>query len=429
MNDYGALVVPIGNADEAFHRWFRFKEAFSSRLLQQLVKEDGLDTTGRPTKVLDCFAGGGTTLVSAGDLASATTLQVHATGFEANPFLHLVTKTKSAAMLGGNALAIELQGLVPRIIRRCNRALATGKQIEPPALATFRNPKYFSARDLRKLLLIREAVKAEATGVARDVLLLAAASVVEQCSRLRKDGRALRFEPSKQPLDPFAAFEAQAANYISDVQMCALDNKSFSFEAKLGDSRELLRRSRAVHDLIVFSPPYPNNIDYTEVYKMEAWYLGLYGNARDMSAQRLATIRSHPSVRFPDSYSFESIAAAEQIIQIIGPVLGSVPQDRYTSGRIQVIKGWVDDMVQILAGARKRVDPNGRLTFIVGNSSHGAGDQQFVIASDVLMSAVAELLGWRVDEVRIARMTKRRLPSLYLRESVVVLRPDSEAST
>jgi DNA modification methylase len=27
-------------------------------------------------------------------------------------------------------------------------------------------------------------------------------------------------------------------------------------------------------DLILTSPPYPNNIDYSEVYKLELWLLG-----------------------------------------------------------------------------------------------------------------------------------------------------------
>lgn len=427
MNDYGQLVVPTGNADEAFHRWFHLKEAFSSRLLHQIVKEDGLETGRRTVRILDCFAGGGTTLVSAGALAFESSNRVHATGYETNPFLHLVSETKCGAMVRGTSLADELEAALPKIIRRYKRTISGGsRQLEAPALSTFHEQKYFPGANLHRLLALRSAILATTTGMTQKVLLLAAASIVEACSRLRKDGRALRFEPGKDPAEPLYLFERRLGNYLTDARLCPTDDGRFQFNANRGDSRKLLKRDRRKYDIILFSPPYPNNIDYTEVYKLEAWYLGLYRNSQDMGAQRLRTVRSHPSIRFPDDYFFESLPCGREIIELLKPILRVVPDDRYTAGRIQVIKGWVDDMAQVMHMARARVSENGRLTFVVGNSSHGTGDHQFVIASDILMCAVAEVFGWRVEEIRVARRPGRRSSSAFLRESVVVLRPRQE---
>jgi hypothetical protein len=176
------------------------------------------------------------------------------------------------------------------------------------------------------------------------------------------------------------------------------------------------------YDWIVFSPPYPNNIDYTEVYKTEAWILGCYESAEDMRAQRLLTVRSHPSVRFNRRYAFESSPHAHVVESIIRPILRAVPEDRYKAGRLELIQGYADDMLTTLDSCRRVVANHGKLAFVVGNSAHGSGDDSFVIAADILMGALAELVGWRVADLRVARHLKRRTGDL-LRESVVILEP------
>ncbi|MEV0662171.1 hypothetical protein ACIBI3_34180 [Actinomadura luteofluorescens] len=175
---------------------------------------------------------------------------------------------------------------------------------------------------------------------------------------------------------------------------------------------------------IVFSPPYPNNIDYTEVYKIEAWALELYGNSLEMKAQRLSTLRSHPSVLFPEKYNYqENPATRREIELLINPILAAVPEDRYQRGRKQVIVGYVDDMLSVLTNLRRVAAQNCSCAIVVGNSVHGSGESRYVIAADLVLSRLAELAGWAVEEIRVARNLRRRAADVdHLRESVIILR-------
>src|SRR6266487_2914356 len=55
--------------------------------------------------------------------------------------------------------------------------------------------------------------------------------------------------------------------------------------------------AEATIDLIITSPPYPNNIDYNEVYKLELWLLGFATTADGFLDLRRQTFRSHPTCR------------------------------------------------------------------------------------------------------------------------------------
>src|SRR5205807_9949585 len=66
---YGALVVPNGNAQRPFHRWFHLKESFSCDIFVHVLADAGL-ARRRKLTVLDPFAGVGTSLISALDWAT-----------------------------------------------------------------------------------------------------------------------------------------------------------------------------------------------------------------------------------------------------------------------------------------------------------------------------------------------------------------------
>jgi hypothetical protein len=192
-----------------------------------------------------------------------------------------------------------------------------------------------------------------------------------------------------------------------------------------GDGRTLNRVPGGATglDLAVFSPPYPNNIDYTEVYKIENWALGLIGSADSFRDQRLRTLRSHPSVQFPDEFAYERTPVRSQVERLMSPVLAAVPPDHKDSrAQARLIRGYLDDMLQAFSSTFARLRPGGKCVYVVGNSLHGAHERQLLIASDLLLARLAELAGFQVDRLKVARRLRRRGEhSDFLRESVVFL--------
>lgn len=424
-NDYGRLVTPTGNSDQPIHRWFHLKEGFSHALLLRVVKDLEMANNESP-RILDCFAGGGTTLVSAAELAASGATSVHVRGVERNPFLHLVASVKASASSSAlPGLESRIIDTLPEVERRYKKKLSNTHQI--PELATWRNAQYFNGDRRHELLSLRSAVGTFTNSDVSEILLFAAAATVESCTQLRKDGRALRYQPTKIPREPWREFTRRLGEIVLDLSKRSRVNVDSL--VVLGDGRRpdlCLPANADPYDLIVFSPPYPNNIDYTEVYKLEGWFLGAYGNHREFREQRLSTVRSHSSIASSGGYRFLDSESHSEVQDLLSPILCGVPQDRYLRARRAMINGYADDMLSTLTACRQLINSNGALVFVVGNSVHGT-KQPFIVAADLLIARLGELCGWHVREIRPARYPRRRrIESNFVRESIVVLEPESD---
>jgi hypothetical protein len=423
--DYAGLVVPNGNGGAPVHRWFRMKEAYSCELVERIIEASGL--AGRSSlSVCDPFCGSGTTGVSLAHAVAAGNLPaVRFTGLESNPYLHLVAQTKLAAMCSPPAE-------FPALAQRVGAAVAR-RAVEPapmPGLSTFADRRYFDAGALSELLRLRAAIVAErergAEALAIDLATVCLGSIVEGASKLRRDGRALRYEPEKPTARPLAAFLERAAEIEDDLPAVANPCHASVHRADARAAGEILSDG-GPFDLIVFSPPYPNNIDYTEVYKLEAWLLGLYTDHASFRAQRWRTLRSHASLDFGEEPIGLSDSERKPVRQLIAPLLGAVPgEDRYAAARRRTISGYAYDMLEILVHLRHAIAVDGRLVYVVGNSLHGGrGGEGLLIAADLLIARLAELAGFTVSELAVARVpSRRRALSPYLRESVVFARAE-----
>lgn len=417
--DYGNLVVPNGNAREPIHRWFHVKEGFSSRLLQHVLEDTGLFS--RPSlSILDSFVGGGTTVVSALTLDKVRqTLPVTAYGIERNPFLGFVARTKTLACRFG---APDFRKYIENV---ANLFESSGvKAIPLPELSTFHREDYFEARSLAQLLKLSSAIEiVEGSELERDLAKFCLAGTIEPVSALRRDGRALRYVPGKYQPDVLAEFLRRAFIVDADIRKPAPSSRVGHIY--IGDGRNPANTlpANARFDLVLFSPPYPNNIDYTEVYKLEAWLLGFINSKASFKNQRFLTLRSHPSVHFPDLYRVNQNGYKKEFYALLNPVLNQIPRNESWIWRNRLVKGYFDDLLETLKNHRQLLADHGYLVFVVGNSLHGCREAPFLIAADLLLARLAEMAGYEVVSFVVARQLKRRrCSSPLMRESVVFLR-------
>lgn len=417
---YAPLVTANGNDRLPIHRWFRMKEAYSSRLLEHVMESAAIRSRGE-LRLFDPFSGSGTTAVSAGDMVRDGKLTAaSATAVEVNPFLHMLSAAKVSGHTSVRRDVLNAAGSVAR------RAMSMKDGVAgTPSLTTFGNEEYFPAQNLMKLLALRASISAvhkDSDVELTRFLTVALAAAVEPSSNLRRDGRALRLTPGKAAREPIDVFLDAAGRISEDLARRPIP---FRAEVTLGDIREPELTSGRDDDISVYSPPYPNNIDYTEVYKMEGWLLGLYENAADVTTQRRKTLRSHSSLRWGSEYRYALRPDLPEIESLLAPLLAAIPSDQYRRGREEVVRGYVDDMLATIGVVSRRLRTGGTMAIVVGNSMHGKSPHDYVIASDLLLARLAELEGFSIESIMIARYPRRRVTrSRYLRESVVIARKD-----
>jgi len=417
-----ALVVFNGNKATPVHRWFGFKEGFSHTLFEWVVSTHDL----RPSEydwIVDPFCGVGTSLLSA-QLALPRRSATRLVGVERNPFISFVAKTKLNWFLYD---VDRIAWLLPRLLRPLD-GKETG-QLDVPELSTIQNPAVFSRNTLEQLLGYRDRIRLQCEDTPeRDFFLLGWSAIIEKVSGVRRDGRALRFvEKDDVPLVSHA-LRHQWTLMARDLETVRCGHPSALTPTQStvseGDGREL--RIPGLEDgsvdLVIYSPPYLNNIDYTEVYKLELWMMGLVENRQQFLDLRRKTFRSHPSVRFPPSDTLDKFPE-DRAHELRGRLLDSVPRDGNTAWRLRLFQGYIDDMLDSLTRQYEVCRPGAFVFCVVGNSMHGGKGHPIVVATDLIVASLAQLAGFEVVHMQVVRQLRRRdHANRFLRETILALR-------
>lgn len=419
---YEELVRANGNHSYPVQRWFHLKEAFSLNLLETLLTDWKIPPTSLK-KILDPFCGIGTTLLAAQKIAKTFSLdELELIGIERNPFIHFVAKTKL------NWYKYDTEKLKQMVHFLSRDSLALESSMEIPELSTLKRKGVYTPAVLNKLLNYRKKILT-LTLPERELILLGFAAILEAVSGVRKDGRALRIVSAKKRSRVGKALPSSWQAILDDLDNGQIHYKPINAKIYLGDGRKIMpdRASKKISgvDLILFSPPYINNIDYTEVYKLELWLCGFINKASEFRNLRYKTFRSHPSVRFPTSTSLASDPKLKKAKRLIDLLIGTLPKDKNLSQRTALIQSYFDDIYIALKNQKKALSPGGWSFCVIGNSLHGSsakGRQRTLIAADLITALIANSLGLRVEGIQVARKLNRRFKNKYLRESIIVMK-------
>lgn len=256
-HSYGEDCIPnfSANMEQPRHRWYEFKEGFSLTLVERAIRETKKDNKSTSFTVLDPFSGSGTSPLTA--LQS----RCNAIGYEVNPFMSFVGKTKCQQRTKS----------IHDYTKELNRILVQRPfRLKSPleGVSTFtgsgENGKWlFNLDVLRAYEALYQHISLSEY---KDFFLLALITSAMQCCNAKKDGKCLRYLKNWKALNYTGAnlrdtFKANALQMISDLERSPL--LEGTRDITQGDTRKLLQASEHDSaDLIIFSPPYLNSMLY-----------------------------------------------------------------------------------------------------------------------------------------------------------------------
>lgn len=275
------LVSFQGNRKRPFYRWFKYKEAFSARFVEYMIREFG----GTRGVFLDPFAGVGTALFE------ARRLQWDAIGIEVLPVGFFTISARLAAEgLDRNAFRRALARIVDIDWAAYENEASAFKHIPITEGA-------FPDEAERKLGGFRAYCRRLRNANLRTVFELAGLAVLEAISYTRKDGQYLRWDHragkarvkssfNKGEIVPFdAAIKSKLMEIFRDIcgegqaelfDVVGRPGAMGSLDVRRGSCLRILpQMADESVDLVITSPPYCNRYDYTRTYALELVYLGL----------------------------------------------------------------------------------------------------------------------------------------------------------
>jgi DNA modification methylase len=399
-----------GAAPLAIQRWVRFKEAFAPEVVQRAINESGTEVSS----CLDPFAGSGTTALA------CQFLGVRPVAIELNPYLADLTEAKLAAYETDR---------IARDLGRVLRGAAKGAPVSAEGFWDFL-PATFVEPGNRGRWLFDRAVADRIAGLLHSISevpdaanrrlfrVLVGASLLDH-SNVIVSGKGRRYrrlwEARRRSADavlPSWAGAVQAA--IRDISGFGR-RRCLDYEVHRGDARQLTRGIDPM-DLAVFSPPYPNTFDYTDVYNVELWMLGYLENMAQNRALRLATLSSHVQVlRDYAEAPLGSPRLDQALVRLTAA--GALLWSRWLP---HMIGSYFSDLMAVLENLHGVLIPGASAWIIVGDSQYDG----IVIETGAILAELAPAFGYDVrlvESFRSMHGSPQQGRNSVLDETLVVL--------
>lgn len=350
----------VDNLRLPVHRWVRYSAGFSAEWAQSVVQESASRQT---TRVFDPFAGSGTTLLAAEQVG------VESCGVEAHPFVSRMAEAKLAWRSDPDAyralvkkikvtagdFATDLAGY-PKLIRECfdDETLTT---LDGLRQAVVRHDDASPAAKLAWLTLIAILRKTSHAGTAQWQYVLPKKS-------------------KSAPVPADMAFDGMSRTIYRDMLDFA-DRQSPPARLVQGDARTCEGVPDRFANLVVTSPPYPNNFDYADATRLEMSFFGELRSWSELQSKVRCHLLRSCSQHVPESAINLEAVLAEPVLEPIRAEITDVCQQlaevRLTKGGKKtyhlMVACYFWDLARVWLALRRVCDSPSDVCFVIGDSA------------------------------------------------------------
>jgi len=404
------------NKEEPIYRWFKYKEGFSSTLVKYFLSE----YAPKGGKVLDPFAGAGTTLFAGQELGWESY------GIELLPVGAFVMQTRQAI----NEIDVkELQSISKKMWNEILKIKTYENFINHISITKDAFP-VDTEEYLNKYLNYCSKINSKPIQI---ILKFAAFTVLEEISFTRKDGQYLRWDYrckrdlTGKPFDKgkILNFEDAVKVKLNQIIQDLLPNQTKSlfeqFENITQDKKavniiegtcleELPNLESDFFDFILTSPPYCNRYDYTRTYALELVYLG-YDNdqVRNLRQTMLScTVENKEKFEYLEQFyasinrkaAFEKVIKAYQSSEAMMEV-NTILDELNKLGKLnnnniaRMVKNYFLELCFVIY-EMARVTKSGAYCVMVNDNVRYGGEE---IPVDLILSEFAEKFGFNINKI------------------------------
>lgn len=409
------LVSFQANKSEPGFRWFKYKEGFSSALVDYVLDRCKVSKG----EIIDPFAGSGATLFV------ASRRGLNSTGIELLPVGCEIIKARREAIANHSEVlsALKKWEVSNHWIESKQRGLAF-----PHLVITNGAFPPRSEELLGKYLRAISNLKQQSV---KTVLRAAALAVLEEISFTRKDGQYLRWDyrsGRRQGEKPFnkgaikdfdVAIREKLGQFIEDMEgsQNLLDFAPATRRGKIraicGSCLEQLPKLQAnSFDALMTSPPYCNRYDYTRTYALELALLGVNEEALRILRQRMVscTVENREKEGLGAFFSPKTFERAKVIFQsqellnyIVDYLQALKEEDQLNNNGIpRMVKNYFWELTLTLIECWRILKP-GAPFIMVNDNVRYAG---IPVPVDLILSRIAEEVGFEVERIWVLPVGK-----------------------
>ncbi|MFP4403152.1 MAG: DNA methyltransferase [Candidatus Woesearchaeota archaeon] len=393
------------NGSLDIHSWYNYLAGYSAEFVKKILEEENITPDNI---VLDPFCGVATTNIV------CKKANIQSVGIEINPFTSFVAKTK----LFWDFTEKELSSNYSNFFKQINKIKKTKKFKSNNDLLN----RAFSPKILNELLKIKETINnfklVGKKKKLRNLYLLCLISILREVSNYESFSPYLkRRETMLKNAPVIEIYQNKLKKMMVDLYKVK-DNKInpeiYNTSAK---SLDFLNQ---IFDVVITSPPYLNNWDYSWITKIELFFLDYAQTNEDLNngfrknlikSSTYLLNNSEPELLLPES------KIKKEILSVVKKLKKKRLMKKNGKKYDIMLIEYFNDMFLILREIYKKMNYGSKNIWVVGDS--GLYDEH--IKTDVWIGNVSELVGFKFSKCDVLRERKASRHKIKLRESVIYM--------
>lgn len=398
-----------GSKNHPVYRWFKYKEGFSSTLINyclEYARSEKLEVS----EVLDPFAGTATTLITAYKLG------LNSTGIELLPVANAIAKARKSAF------DVEV-----RAFEKYHKEL-NDFNFQKPSDWNFPHIRItkgaFSTETEEAMSAYQSFLGTIKDKNVRYLFWFANLAILEKISYTRKDGQYLRWDrrarrklKSKFEKIKIYSFEDAIKSKLDEIRH---DLQKIQKTSHFGETKYTLNEGSVLNilpklesasfDLVVTSPPYCNRYDYTRTYALELAFMSVSNDGvKDLRQELLSATVENKSKKNSLRNFYESLNKKEVYSKVIDSyqqniylqdVLNYLKEcyennDLNNKNILRMVKNYFLEMAFVTYELSRVIKKDGHV-FMVNDNVRYAGKE---VPVDLILSAFASTFGFQVDKI------------------------------
>lgn len=410
------------------HNWFNFTLGYTPEFPEFLLERAKLPKTAI---VGDPFLGAGTTSVAAKGLGYKTI------GIEANDFFAFAATTK----LQWKVNADEAEAIFNALEKKLKKTFAKyqwptdsdgvneGTLDYLPYVQAKRPEelveRYISDAPLAKLELIKDALEKIQwpNEELKNLFYLGMTSSVLPVSNVKYGPG---FGVIKPKLDPpvLTNFLKRMNRMINDLRETHIQkNRNLSSKVKLGDARRMSEfMGEDSVDILITSPPYPGDHEYTKHSRLELMFMDLARTKEEFRLIKKRMLRGSTTNIYKDDKEGDAVKSIKSIQKVVDEIDLRLKADGATSGfeklYTKLIWEYFGGMYLVFVEAQKVLKAGGSFSLLVSDSH---AFKMVHISTADLLAEVAKLAGFKKHDIELWQFKKSTSHKFKMYESILTV--------
>lgn len=403
-----------------FHDWYNFVLGYTPTFPEYMLKREGI-VHGDGKMVLDPFIGSGTTQL---------VCKLHGIpsyGIDANDFMVFAATQKLNWTIDVDEI-VRCRDMITTAYQEKASALnwedlellhTIANQNRPAAL----DERYISDKPLVKISLLKESIaEANLQNEFHNFFMFAVSSILVPVSNV-KYGPGFGIGKIKEDANVFDVFSKKLDLMLKDLLSVSDECKNILSETILGDSRHLSEYfDENSISLMITSPPYPGDHEYTKHSKLELIFNGFATDLTTFRTIKKRMIRGSTTNIYRDDNDQDVVRGINEIKAVTDEIDARLLSDGATSGfeklYTKLIWEYFGGMAYTLSECFKVLRPGGKIALLVSDSH---AFKMVHIKTAELLQKVGENVGYVNPEIVLWQMKNSTSHKYKLRENILIL--------